>query len=300
MPKVLKIFYCLQTNNDNAESILGPREYEQDIQYVLFKSLIKNVNQTILKVWNIRATGIAEIGHYVTLLSDGSHLCTCLLLLNKGIICCHFFHVATYSNLATFHIILISSRWYLEPNISQEVLLNQFPFIQVCNASNSENLPPISNFIFEHLFAVRSISGNSRSTTKNAKTVYAELFGLSKKVIDSAIKANVSQKLFDTLKLFLYDMQNQTGKSQQVDDSNVVVNNPNITKHRGRPPKRLKSNVEVEYPSSKSKQILRETNINVSNNKNINAKSSNNGDKIYMKGRTCGRYKQVGHYAKTC
>ena len=71
----------------------------------------------VLEMWHVRATGTSGVGHYVMLLNDGTHLCTCLLLMNKGLICCHFFRVATYSQSATFHITLISSHWYLEPNI---------------------------------------------------------------------------------------------------------------------------------------------------------------------------------------
>ncbi|RIB02838.1 hypothetical protein C2G38_2226689 [Gigaspora rosea] len=52
--------------------------------------------------------------------------------------------------------------------------------------------------------------------------------------------------------------------------------------------------------SSPALQVLRETNINVSNNENVNAEGSNHGGKNNMKGQTCGKCKQVGHYAKTC
>jgi len=76
------------------------------------------IQETILEVWHVRAIGTSDIGHYVVLLNNGTHLCTCLLLINKGLIYRHFFHVATYSQSATYHIILIPSRWYLEPNVN--------------------------------------------------------------------------------------------------------------------------------------------------------------------------------------
>ena len=49
---------------------------------------------------------------HVILLEDGSHLCTCLMLINKGIICCHFIKILTKSISAFFNISLIPSRWY--------------------------------------------------------------------------------------------------------------------------------------------------------------------------------------------
>ena len=211
---------------------------------------------------------------------------TFLLLTNKGLICCHFFRVATYSQSATYHITLISSRWYLDPNIEQETLLQQMSAIILCSTTNSEENPPITDGTFKHLFSIRSTLCNSRSTVKPSnKIIYAELFGLSKKVIDSAIKVDMYQELSDMFKAFLYDTQNKIDKNQQINEDYIVdVNNPNITKHKGCPPKRLQSN--IEKISSKGKHVSR-----VSNANNENAESS--------KGRKCGRCKQYGHYAKT-
>ncbi|CAG8796932.1 16721_t:CDS:1, partial [Cetraspora pellucida] len=158
---------------------------------------------------------------------------------------------------------------------------------------------PMSNFTFKHLFAIRSILWNSESTTKSDKAIYAELFGLSKKVIDTAIRTNASQKLSDTLKSLLYDMQNKIDKNQPTDYNHITVINPSITRHKGQPPKQLKSS--VEYSSYKDKQVLRNsTHVNISNNfENTNiVKSSNSG--MITKGHMCGKYKKFGHYAKTC
>jgi len=243
----------------------------------------------ILEVWHVRATGTSGIGHYVVLLNDGTHLCTCLLLMNKGLICRHFFRVATYSQSATYHITLIPSRWYLEPNINQEVLLQQISAIILCSTTNSEENLPITNGTFKHLFSIRSISNNKSSlTTTPNKIIYAELFGLSKKVIDSAIKADMYQELSDMLKIFLCDIQNKFCKKQT--DYILDANNPNITKHKGRPPKRLQSNVEQSF--SKGKHVSRNSTQQIDVYNNENAEGS--------KGRKCGRCKQYGHYAKTC
>ncbi|CAG8799262.1 20997_t:CDS:1, partial [Cetraspora pellucida] len=92
---------------------------------------------------------------------------------------------------------------------------------------------PMSNFTFKHLFAIRSIPWNSESTTKSDKAIYAELFELLKKVIDTAIRANASQKLSDTLKSLLYDMQNKIDENQPTDYNHITVINPSITRHKG-------------------------------------------------------------------
>ena len=114
--------------------------------------------------------------------------------MNKGLICRHFFRIATYSQSATYHITLISSRWYLEPNINPEILLQQMSAFFTINSEEN----PTANGTFKHLFSIRPIPCNSCLTAKPNKIIYAELSGLSKKAIDLAIKADVYQELSDT------------------------------------------------------------------------------------------------------
>lgn len=97
---------------DNNERLdLGSRETEYDASQILFSSLIENVSaEQIIQVWHVKRTGCLGVGNYIVLLNDDTHLCTCMMLINKGIVCRHFFCVGTYSDLAVFHINLISSR----------------------------------------------------------------------------------------------------------------------------------------------------------------------------------------------
>src|SRR5688500_10337357 len=91
------------------------REQEQDARQVLFCSLVGTIPlQSIIEVWNIRATGTQGMGYYVVLLNKGTHLCTCLLLINKGLICQHFLHVGIYFQHAKFHISMFLNKWYLD------------------------------------------------------------------------------------------------------------------------------------------------------------------------------------------
>ena len=117
---------------------------------------------------------------------------------------------------------------------------------------------------------------SSQLAVKSSKAIYAELMGLAKKGIDCALKANMQHELVKLLKTFIYDVQN---KNIEKTDFLTDINNLAITKHKGRPPKRFKSNVEVS-----SKRILKD--------------STNIIDET--KGRRCGRCKQFGHYSKTC
>ncbi|PKB94625.1 hypothetical protein RhiirA5_438360 [Rhizophagus irregularis] len=95
----------------------------------------------------------------------------------------------------------VTQETVLEPDINQDTLLQQILAITLCFTNNSD------------------------------------LFGLSKKVIDSAIKADMYQELSNIFKSFLHDIQNKFDEKQQTNEDDV--NNPNITKHKECPPKRL-------------------------------------------------------------
>ena len=48
---------------------------------------------------------------YIIILNDRTHLCTCLLLVSHGIICCHYFKLMVENLNALFHIMLMPTRW---------------------------------------------------------------------------------------------------------------------------------------------------------------------------------------------
>jgi hypothetical protein len=119
---------------------------------ILFQLLIKIIpSEAIIEVWHVWATGIKGIGHYMILLNKGTHLYTCLLLINKGLVCYHFLRVGTYSQYAIFHISIILNWWYLDTNIHPNDLLQQHPFIPVCGITQ-KNVETEKNINFQHFF----------------------------------------------------------------------------------------------------------------------------------------------------
>src|SRR5205823_2501511 len=149
--------------------------------------------------WHVRATGTKGTGHYVILLDKGTHLCTCLLLINKGLMCCHFFRIGTYSQHAKFHISIIPSQWYLDTNIQPNDLLQQHPSIPVCSTTKDKNIELEKSINFQHFFIFQVDSHAFSPAVKSSKAIYAELFELSKKGIDCALKANMQHELVNLL-----------------------------------------------------------------------------------------------------
>ncbi|CAB4385824.1 unnamed protein product [Rhizophagus irregularis] len=252
------------TETDNEEISIGIREQEQDIRQILFQSLIKTIPpEAIMEVWHVRATGTKGIGYYVILLNKEMHLCTCLLLINKGL--------------------------YLDTNIHPNDLLQQHPSIPVCGITqeNVENVETEKSINFQHFFLFRVDSHGSQLPVKSSKAIYAELFGLLKKGIDCALKTNMQNELVNLLKAFIYDAQN---KNVQEVEPFADVNNPAIIKHKGQPPKRFKSNVELSSSKGSKRVLKNSTQVNIIDHGVIDE----------TKGRRCGKCKQYGHYSKTC
>ena len=245
---------------DNEIINNGIREQKKDTWQILYQSLIKDIPpEAILEVWFVQATGTQGTGHYVVLLDEGTHLCTCLLLINKGLLCRHFFRVGTYSQYATFHISMIPNRWYLDINIRSNDLSQHSP-IPVCGTQTENRVEMEKSITFQHFFSFRVGSNSSHSAIKSTKAIYAELSGLSKKAIDCALKANMQHELVNLLKAFIYDAHNKN--VQQETETFTDINNPAITKHKGRPPKRLKSSVET----LKKRVLKNSTQVNIIDN----------------------------------
>ncbi|CAB4476460.1 unnamed protein product [Rhizophagus irregularis] len=183
--------------------------------------------------------------------------------------------------------ILEVCRWYLDINIQ----LDNLSPISVCGTQTEDRVGMEKSITFQHFFSFRVDSHVSNLAIKSTKAIYAELFGLSKKAIDCALKANMQHELMNLLKSFIYDTHNKNVEIQETQETFTDINNPAITKHKGRPPKRFKSSVETL-----GKWVLKDsTKVNMITDNVIVEEETNN-----TKGRKCGKCKQYGHYAKTC
>ncbi|RIB07100.1 hypothetical protein C2G38_2046285 [Gigaspora rosea] len=65
-------------------------------------------------MWGVQRVISNEIQHFVILLNDGAHLCSCFAHCNREIVCRYYFQVMLCTRAATFHIQLIRLQWYNE------------------------------------------------------------------------------------------------------------------------------------------------------------------------------------------
>jgi hypothetical protein len=158
---------------DNYESILSN-----------LASLITYIDQdSIHEVWHV-STIEQDKEHFVVVYGNANHLCTCMYLVTRGIVCRHFFSVMLASNKAMFHVGLIPNRWYIDITYESQ----KEAAIIVCNKKLASD---DSEVVYEHqietnfdmLNEIRHIQVFSETVKKNLshQVKYSQGLGYAKK-----------------------------------------------------------------------------------------------------------------------
>ncbi|RIB12916.1 hypothetical protein C2G38_2144824 [Gigaspora rosea] len=149
-----------------------------------------------------------------------THICTCLGLVNRGIICWHFFQIMLYSDMARFHISFIPSRWYCDKHpdpyeqlyyIAQKFNKGQLLGKPLTKAANVWYLPE---------------SDHSQHNYKiiNEGRFYGELWGIAQSITQKALKKQdhtVIEKLQNILEeLATTDEEDEEDEDDEEDEEN--------------------------------------------------------------------------------
>jgi hypothetical protein len=91
-----------------------PNQYLEDISdacQTTAACMISDINKDqISSMWAVNVENKLVEKHFVILLINGSHYCSCLSLINRGIVCRHYFQIMLRSPTAKFHLRLIPSQ----------------------------------------------------------------------------------------------------------------------------------------------------------------------------------------------
>jgi hypothetical protein len=293
--------------------------YEE--KQILLKSLLEKIPfNNLQQLWKINRINSTS-DQYLALISDDSHLCTCMSIVNKGIICRHFWYVFRYSKFAKFDVKLIPSRWY------KDEMLNQLDNVQTGTIPDEENL-----LIPEKFHVLNNLRGNNifteqihKNVTKRA--IYAKGWGMSRKALDYAIDSGKYDEFIGLLHNFI---DYNTDFDNNIDIEKPL--NPVITRPKGRQPnKRSKvlsentrvinrnvtlnniSTVSVSTPeifgnmneiveNNVSNDMVEEENIDTNEQTSSIDKiiDNNNQNNAMQKKRCCSKCGNSGHYARTC
>ncbi|CAG8829779.1 41668_t:CDS:2, partial [Gigaspora margarita] len=186
----------------------GFLEDQLDRPQISIMALIKDIDHNdIVEIWEV--IDLSTIyKHYIVLLTDGGHLCTYVdseVLQQQSII------ISTMFQQQATDIII--------PDLH---IIEQIHGTNICSATNQQ--------------------------VANKKVKYAKGFGKMKKALNLALDFGFDEKLINMITLFT----DQKMSARNIDDKSsldqlesIIINDPLVTKHRGRPAtKRLKSSSE--------------------------------------------------------
>ena len=290
---------------DDQEEISNIEDY-YDYRQIYLKALLNSVpKESIKEIWKIIPYMSPNSYQYIIILNDGTHLCTCLLLVSHGIICRHYFKLMVENPNALFHIMLMPTRWFRDDVWDRvDSILNE-PFIGTSFKGSKQTQ---NDNINQGVYLVPKHYDNIQKETKirhymQKKLDYGRIMGHFKLALnyslddhdqenlDNIILAYISEKeskqhnviqsgiLKDNQNLN-YELELSDGRIYDVDD----VKDPMKRRGKGRPvTKRLKANNEQKN------QIAYKENTYEGN------ENGNN-----MSKRRCRLCHNMGHYAPKC
>ncbi|EXX57460.1 hypothetical protein RirG_206960 [Rhizophagus irregularis DAOM 197198w] len=138
-----------QTNTDYNE---GMREDNYEVVKVHLTDIISKIGlDQILEIWRL-VISCGTKTHYVILLVDGSHCCTCNLLITHEYLCRHFYKILRCSTQAKWHIGFIASRWYKDDIIDgNNDIWQQSPITLCINSNQEQNNDQYSMYKFDYI-----------------------------------------------------------------------------------------------------------------------------------------------------
>ena len=101
----------VEDNEGNFNDIL---EHLYDIPQIRLRDLLNGISYgDITELWEVSyIASKTSKSHYVAILEDSTMLCTCMFIVNQGMICRHQFRVLIQSDNAIFYILHIHVRWF--------------------------------------------------------------------------------------------------------------------------------------------------------------------------------------------
>lgn len=214
-------------------------------QTTLFSLLEEVQLSDVVEIWELY--GITKsYRHYIILLADGGHLCTCLAIINRGLVCAHFFQVMMNSKVAKFNIGLIATRWYIENMQDQYIQTIQDKSIGVTTQfqqNNNDEILITDLHIFNQIRIPNTFTADIKQCLQR-KVKYAHGFGKMKKALNLALDLGCEDEIIDIINRFI-DQKKNTINDTTNESECMQILDPIVQKRRGRPPnKRIKSSSE--------------------------------------------------------
>ncbi|CAG8482168.1 10250_t:CDS:2, partial [Gigaspora margarita] len=250
-----------QINIDYNE---GVREDNYEVAKIhLFEIMLTIRQNQILEICRV-VISCGTKTNYVMILTDGSHRCTCNLIITHG----------------------YPYEFFKDTND-----IWQDSSITLCiDSGHDQSNYECSTYKFDYIKQIRGAEVYSPvlREVNNTRQKYGRAQGIMRKVLDIAIATNTYDELMGICHGFMLDKQKTQESDEQTEDVEYNIINPIITKRRGRPPGRAKSDVEMQDQHATKRQRLQILNVNQSN------------DETKDKRKTCQNCGNRGHNRATC
>ncbi|CAG8742734.1 8390_t:CDS:2, partial [Funneliformis caledonium] len=236
-------FMIQKESNDYNE---GMREDNYEVVKIHLADIISTIGlEQILEIWRL-VISCGTKSHYIILLEDGSHRCTCNLLITHGYPCRHFYKILRSSTHAKWHIGLIASRWYKDDIIDRNINIWQQLPITLC--VNSDQEQGNDQFKFDYMKQIRGgeFYNQNLREINSTRRKYGKAYGLMRKAIDIAIATNSYDEFIGICHGFITDKQENLESDLNMEGIEFNVKNPIVTARKGRPAGRAKSSVEIQ------------------------------------------------------
>ena len=231
-------------------------------------SLISYLDRAVIhEVWSV-TTIEQNKEHFVVLYGNANHLCTCMWLVTRGLICRHFFSVMFNSKMAMFHIGLIPSRWYSDIfSSTQEELA-----ITVCGKKYASDDGKIVHehqirTNFDVLNEIRHTQLFSETVKQNLsrKAKYNEGFGYAKRAIGLSLELRCEDEINEILQGWIRKKEieirdKQLGCIIGSKENLPNISNPHQVRTKGAPKKRVKNALEsttTKHSNKKNRQDMK-------------------------------------------
>lgn len=201
--------------------------------------------EKITELWRISSID-KKSQHFIVLYGNAGHLCTCLTLINHGLVCHHFFALMLSSPNAKFHIALISQRWYTdalimegnsmqlsEPVIPSAISNDEFGMFEYVMETETD---------FSYLENIRGCYIFTKEVREEMtqKQQWGKGFGIMKKVLNLAIATGRVEELYEIHEKLGKELESEM--AQTVQGNNMAefartISNPLNIRTKGRKPK---------------------------------------------------------------
>lgn len=230
-----------------------------DACIVELKQLIADLDQTrIREVWHISSID-KKSKHFIILYDDAMHLCTCLTLINHGLVCRHFFAIMLVSSIAKFHIGLVPQRWYTDSAVMEvDSTLSNVPAISVLSDDGFGTVEYAVQLDFSHLESIRGRHVFTKEICQEMtkKQQYGRGFGIMKKTLNLAIVTGRIDELCEIHEKLAKEMESEVAQIVQGDNITEfahTISNPISIRTKGRKPKNLSNDANRK---GKKRQII--------------------------------------------